>query len=159
MPYALTNLRDKQPPGFRFIGHPSEALAEEIVVDSPPEPGLIWDEAAQKLRPLTTKEIKDEEFETAKYDKLVEFFTTALEKVVEKVPEAKGTYERVPKELLDQAEVAHFLAVAEDKAGDPSKLYQMMQVLGRLRMRREQVAAMTPENTTLEDLKAEKWEE
>lgn len=129
-------------------------LPEEQVED---KPGTVWDAASQSLREPTEDELFAEAFTTAKTNKLVDLFVHALKDVIAVVPEAAGTYDQVPRELLDQAEIAHFLAQAEREAGDPTKWQQMLQLLGKLRMKRSAVGVMTSEANTIEDIETEEW--
>lgn len=147
-------------PGSRYVGSDSEAFQYEVVFPDTyfvDKQGWVWDEGLGELRPLSSEEIQEQEFTAVKTDKLVDFFIHALEEVIAVVPEAEGTYNNVPKDLLDKAQVAHFLASAESHMGDSTKLDQMIQVLGKLRVKRGEVGAMTLENSTIEDLRAEVW--
>lgn len=161
MPYALGNLVDGRPPGEKRAVSSDEQLREGEVLLSEADvelnPNGVWDAEAQTLREQTSEELAAEAFEAAKTDKLVEFFIHALEDVISVVPEAQGTYDRVPRELLDQAEIAHFLAVAENRMGDSTKLDQMLGILGKLRVKRGEVGAMTLDTNTTEDIEAEVW--
>lgn len=56
MPYALSNLRDGEPPGIRAIRTPDEAGAGEAVVEDRPDPDHVWDASSGVLRPLTPGE-------------------------------------------------------------------------------------------------------
>jgi hypothetical protein len=148
-------------PGSRYVGSDSEAFQYEVVLPDAYLAGKedwVWDEGLGELRPLSSEEIAEQEFTAVKTDKLVDFFIHALEEVIAVVPEAEGTYNNVPKDLLDKAQVAHFLASAESHMGDSTKLNMMIQVLGKLRMKRQTVGGMTPTTATLDDLNAVSWE-
>lgn len=161
MPHLLMNLVDGKKPGAMQVSPDYKPQEGEVLLSDAEAERLqngVWDEASQTLREQTPQEAFAVEFEEAKIEKEVEFFIRALEDVLATVPEAEGTYNRVPTEKLLKALVAHFLAQAEKEAGFPEKWNQMLQVLGKLRMKRSTVGAMTPETNTIEDLNAESWD-
>lgn len=165
MPYILDisqQIPGKGPKSWRYEGDESYVpqSSEEVVfsdAEFEQKQHGVWDATQQILREQTSEELSAEAFELAKTDKLVDFFVRALQDVLTTVPEAEGAYQSVPTELLLKALVAHFLAQAEKETGDPTKWYQMLQTLGKLRVKRGEVGVMTPDTNTIEDINAEVW--
>ena len=74
--FALSNLRDGEPPAYRAIADASEATAEEVVVEEVP-PGWVWDEATGELREPTPEEA----LEPKKAQKIAEMHAAALDEL------------------------------------------------------------------------------
>lgn len=160
---VLVNPQDGLSPyetGYKAVPDDYVPEANEVLIDVTEfdvNQHGVWDEGIQTLRERTSDELLKEEFQVAKTNKLVELFINALKDVIAVVPEAEGTYDQVPKELLDKAEIAHFLAVAENRMGSSAKLDQMIQILGKLRVKRQTVGNMIPDINTVEDIEEEQW--
>ncbi len=54
--YALTNPKHGEPPAWRAIVDPRDAVTGEPVVDRRPEPGEVWDATSGSLRLRTDAE-------------------------------------------------------------------------------------------------------
>ena len=87
--YALSHLKDGKPPGFRAIGAAEDALPGEVVVQEPPGPDEVWDEAAGSLREPTP----DEALELKKAQKVAQMDAAALNELAPLFTDGAGEKE------------------------------------------------------------------
>ena len=139
MMYALSNLEDGKPPGFRAIGAAEDALPGEVVVQEPPGPDEVWDEAAGSLREPTPIEA----LEPKKAQKIAEMHAAALDELAPLFTDGAGENE------LAFVLAAHVRRILGNQA-DP-RLAVVEEVGARALAKRDQIAAaQSPED--LEDV-------
>lgn len=106
----------------------------------------------------TEEDLREGDFEAAKKEKTAEFFVGALRDFVEMFPEVEGSYGAVPRELLDQAFMAHFFFALE-ASSNPEKAQSVGALLGKFRTARTELENKTIETTSAEDIRSERWED
>lgn len=106
----------------------------------------------------TEEDLARGDLEAAKKEKVAEFFVGALGDFVEMFPEVEGSYGAVPRELLDQAFMAHFFFSLE-ASSNPEKAQAVGALLAKFRSTRTELESKTIETTSAEDIRSERWED
>lgn len=126
-----------------------------LVEDHGDGPELIWWNAPY---PQPTREdLERGDLEAAKHEKVEEFFSEALSEFVALFPEVENLA-GIPRELLDQAFLAHFLFAMEGQS-NPGKVRSVSTLLTKFRAARERIDAKTIADANADDIRSERWTE
>lgn len=104
------------------------------------------------------EELERGDLEAAKHEKNQEFLIHALTEFVDLMPEVKGTYQNIPRELLDQAFMAHFFFGMEGR-NEPQKAQAVGALLTKFRRARAGIDSRKPSTSSAGEIRSEQWAE
>lgn len=126
-----------------------------LIEDHGDGPDLMWWSAPY---PQPTREdLERGDLEAAKEEKVEEFLIHVLREFVALFPEV-GNLTHIPRELLDQAYMAHFLFAMEGQSS-PKKVQSVSALLTRFRAERERIDSKTIAVANADDIRQEHWSE